>query len=249
MMRSWMTPFAVGISLVACSAAPSSPDDGKSQSSASTGDPTVCGTDEFLLSNDSVTAWQPGMPVTGVVVRLFEDAAGDADWVVVDMRPNAVGGTDYVITGVLAVAATYRDAFYSTVALNSPGGPGCTSIARDDPTVPCNGNGGSSGGGGSAGLCQTYYSPQAVNLDPICIHKELATVDAPACVAHPCQPLACPTIHPCGTMPDGCGNTKSCGGDCTVGHACISNTCVSTTCARGYRWCGDDGCVRGSVCP
>ena len=201
----------------------------------------------FTVSNKTVTAWDGG-PVSGVVLLVVNDVANGANWAVVDL----ISGT---ITKVLAVTKAQEPAFQRIVIDASPGGK-CD--GRRDVTggTPCN--------PGSGGSCITYFEPLPQAPDPQpgiqssqgvspatsdCITPDLITTLAPACVSYvrSCIPLTCGGDL-CGTMADGCGREITCGG-CTGPTTCIENVCKNTHCPIGHRYCGDDGCVKGTVCP
>ncbi len=69
-----------------------------------------------------------------------------------------------------------------------------------------------------------------------------------------CTKQACPAYPSCGTRPDGCGGTQSCG--CPSGESCINGqckaqACVPTTCQAEGAICAtiSDGCGHALVCP
>jgi hypothetical protein len=234
MLRRWVVPVVASLSVAACSAAPSEQGESQSASSISTAPITTM----FTLTNNTATLWD-GNPVNGVVVRLFDDGSGDTNWAVVDVSQQ-------LITEVLAIPLAQRDAFYSAVVLKSPGGPDCNVQGQYSPPIPCDPNGGPS-------KCTIYCSP---SLPPssmqVYLWNTIATQVAPACVTktqtNPCVPQTCGSSG-CGVLDDGCGNTVTCPGSCTSGYECINNGCVKASCPRGFRWCGADGCVQGTVCP
>lgn len=234
MLRRCVVAVIASLSIAACSAAPTEQGESQSVSSISTA-PITC---MFTLTNSTATVWD-GNPVNGVVVRLFDDGLGDTNWAVVDLNQK-------VITKVLAIPLAQRDEFYAAVVLKSPGGPDCNAEGQYSPPIPCDPNGGPS-------KCTIYMSPL---LPPssmsVCLFSTIATQVAPACVTktqtNPCVPQTCP-MNGCGDLDDGCGNTVTCPGVCASGSQCINNSCVKAQCAKGYRWCGADGCVKGTVCP
>lgn len=74
------------------------------------------------------------------------------------------------------------------------------------------------------------------------------TLDAAASDAGPeaCVPLvSCPSGDNCGTVPNGCGGTVSCGSGCLTPETCggggAPNVCGCTPACQGNN-CGDDGC-------
>ncbi len=88
-------------------------------------------------------------------------------------------------------------------------------------------------GTGAAG----YVLVQAVDADGAEVFSEV-TVGSPSGTApwagdagiltnECCTPIAsCPAGDNCGTIPDGCGGTVSCGPACSGGDVCVSNVCV-----------------------
>jgi MYXO-CTERM domain-containing protein len=74
-----------------------------------------------------------------------------------------------------------------------------------------------------------------------------------------CTPTVtmCPAGNNCGTVPDGCGGTESCGPACTAPQTCggggMVNVCgcTPTTCAAQNAECGtiSDGCGAMLTCP
>lgn len=102
------------------------------------------------------------------------------------------------------------------------GKPPCADNGCGNPCESCTGAGQTCGGGGVPGVCG-------------------------------CSPLnACPLGQNCGTVPDGCGGTVSCGA-CTSPQTCggggTPGVCGSAGCIRNCqnangtpRSCGDDGC-------
>ena len=246
MLPRFLAAVLVLAPIVACSAAAES--EGSSESTASAD--TASHTCAFMLTEQNVKKWNGGS-VAGVVVLVIEDYLGDANWAVVDLTSSA-------ITEVLSVPASQKAAFQSVVVNASPGGR-CDGRRDITGPVPCHPTGG--------GTCISYFEPDPGSVpDPgptyprpadawttdgsptDCIFSEIVTTVAPTCVSNvqACTPVACDGA--CGTMSDGCTREQSCGG-CGRGESCIANTCVNTHCSAGYRFCGGDGCVKGSVCP
>jgi len=80
-----------------------------------------------------------------------------------------------------------------------------------------------------------------------CPAGEICCPPGTDCAGRCCRPAACPPGANCGTLPDGCGGTATCGpANCagtgqTCGGGGTPNVCGCTPRCAG-KTCGDDGC-------
>jgi hypothetical protein len=61
--------------------------------------------------------------------------------------------------------------------------------------------------------------------------------DLSGCIAPECEPATCDDFGNCGTHPDGCGGSISCGGTCCVE---IEESCDTDADCCDNLWCDDD---------
>ena len=176
-------------------------------------------------------------------------------WIVPDNSTYYYQNSGGTIVTLPPNTAQYFSFDTPTGGTGDAGAPYCGRIVYSDLHV-----GSAAGDYGSSstvpGGCATgALTPQEKALEYMlldlasCVGSDTNLPNPPAT----CTPLkACPTGFVCGSYPDGCGGSISCG-NCATGASCVGGKCVTCTplkaCPSGVV-CGDwpDGCGGSIVC-